>query len=405
MTYNRIVIMGSFKSSMLAASLLLLGCEAQNTALHDASDQRIPSVSETRAAEYDATFPKMLEKHGVITAGVGVIKSGELVWTGYYGEQSPGVPASADTQFDVASITKTVAAETLLRLAEQGRIDLDESMAAYWLEDDIAEDPHASSITPRMALNHSIGFPNWRFLDENNDFRFNPELPLRFLFEPGTSYTYSGEGFDYVARFAENKLETDFERLVIETVFEPIGMTNVSFSRREANFPNIARAVDEDGVFHGHYCRPGGWCRSEGEWSAADDMRVTIPDHARFLIAVMNGDGYGPEMISDRNRVQVEKWNAPESILVLCEHVPAEQCPKLQGYGLGWEVADYGDYQLVSHGGSDWSEVAIAYFYTDTKDGILIFLNAPNAHALNMMSEAIELVHPGSPIPPHYEQW
>ena len=58
MTYNRIVIMGSFKSSMLAASLLLLGCEAQNTALHDASDQRIPSVSETRAAEYDATFPK-----------------------------------------------------------------------------------------------------------------------------------------------------------------------------------------------------------------------------------------------------------------------------------------------------------------------------------------------------------
>lgn len=400
--------MNFVQAGILAASLLLLGCQASETESNNATEQReqrIPSVSETRAALYDTTFPELLEKHGVVTAGVGVIKGGELVWTGYYGEQSPGVPASADTQFDVASITKTVAAETILRLAEQGRIDLDESMALHWLEDDIAADPRASSIIPRMALNHSIGFPNWRFLDENNDSRFNPGLPLRFLFEPGTSYTYSGEGFEYVARFAENKLETDFERLVIETVFEPIGMTGVSFSRREANFPNIARAVDEDGVFHGHYCRPGGMCRSEGEWSAADDMRVTVPDHAKFLIAVMNGDGYGTEMVNDRNRVQVEKWSVPESILVLCEHVPAEQCPKQQGYGLGWEVADYGDYKLVSHGGSDWSEVAIAYFYTDTNDGILIFLNAPNAHAMNMMPEAIELVHPGSPIPPHYQQW
>jgi CubicO group peptidase (beta-lactamase class C family) len=228
---------------------------------------------------------------------------------------------------------------------------------------------------------------------------------LRILFEPGSSYNYSGEGLEYVARFAERKIGRDFEELVKEHVYVPVRMNGVSFSAREANFGNIVRAEDEDGVFHGHYCRPSGSCRDEGEWSAADDMRVTIPDHAKFLVAVMNVVGYGDEIAEDRNRVQVEKWNVPESILVLCEYVSAEACPLQQGYGLGWEVADYGDYRILSHGGNDWSEAAIAYFYTDTKDGIIVFLNAPRSRASAMMPHAIELVHPGSPFIPFYTFW
>lgn len=367
--------------------------------------ERIPAVSPHRAALYDARFPELLERFGVLTAGVGVIRNGELVWAGYYGEQAPGVPASEHTQFDIASITKTVAAETILRLVAQGRLSLDEPMADHWLENDIVDSPHARMITPRMALTHSTGFPNWRFLDENNGGRFDPSLPLRFLFEPGTSYGYSGEGFDYAARFAGRKLGEDFETLVRQTIFEPLGMTGASFSAREANYPNIATARDAEGIFHGHYCRPSGWCREEGEWSAADDMRVTVPDHARFLISAMNGEGLTAELLRERNSVLVEKWNVPESVLIICAQLDEALCPERQGYGLGWEVADYGSYRILSHGGSDWSEVAISYFYTDTRDGILIFLNAPNDRATAMMSEALELVHPGSPIIPHYRHW
>lgn len=392
------------KGLALICTLLVWGCGDRRENIPTEAE-RIPAVNEARASLYDSSFPWLLQKHGVVTAGVGVIKNGALVWTGYYGEQRPGVPASARTQFDVASITKTVAAETLLRLAAKGRIDLDEPMSAHWLAEDIAADPRAQMITPRMALNHSTGFPNWRFLDEANDWRFNADLPLRFLFEPGTSYGYSGEGFEYLARFTQNKLGTDFEQLVMEEIFHPLGMTNVSFSCREANFPNIVRAIDAGGNFNGHYCRPGGFCRAEGEWSAADDMRVSVPDHAKFLISVMNAEGYGEAMARERNRVQVEKWNEPDSILVLCKYLPPELCPQKQGYGLGWEVADYGNYQLVSHFGSDFSELALAYFYTDSKDGILIFLNAPNERAVAMMPEAIELIHPDSPVIPHFNHW
>jgi len=355
----------------------------------------IPSVTPERAEELTEQFSELLIEHGVLTAGVGIIKDGKLIWTGYFGEQSPGVPASKHTQFDVASTTKTITAETILRLVQAKKLSLDEPMSAYWVDPDLTEDSRHRQLTPRMALNHTTGFANWRF--------FSPDNKLKLQNNPGLVYGYSGEGFEYLARFASNKLKQDFEKLVKTYVFDPIRVTGVSLSRREANFENIVRAVDENGQFHGHYCRPqSGWCRKEGEFSAADDLRITVEDYAKFLIAVMNSTGYDNAIATDRNNVQVDQSNVPESLLVYCQYLPTQKCPIKQGYGLGWRVADYADYKLISHGGSDWSEAAITYFYNTTRDGVIIFLNAPNSRAITLMPHAIELIDPGSAVTPHY---
>lgn len=375
--------------------IVLASCSGQ-------ADQRIPEVTPERSAELTRAFSLLLEKHGVLTAGIGIIRGGDLEWAGYFGLQGPGVPATESTQFNVASITKTVTTEAVLRLVSAGLVSLDESMSSHWLDPDLVGDARATRLTPRMALTHSTGLPNWRYLNDQ-DGSFEGDLPLRFLFDPGTSYAYSGEGFQYVARFTERKLGVDFENVIKEYVFEPIGIEHASFSRRSANFPNIVRAEDADGSFHGHYCSPWGECLEEGEWSAAGGLRVTVSDFAAFLGAVMNRDGYEPSIAAERDRVQVEQWNRPRSILVRCEQLTEAQCPESQGYGLGWQVADYGDYKILAHRGSDWSEAALTYFYTDSGEGVIIFLNAPNERAIAMMPEAIELVHPGSPITTHYQ--
>jgi len=397
--------MMSFRVCLLVAlAPTLLSCSDLASDTKDQTAGILP-ITQDRGKLLDNAFPALLEKHGVVTAGVGVIKNGELVWTGYYGEHRPGLPASGQTQFNIASVTKTVTAETVLRLAADGRIDLDEPMAEYWLEDDIKSDPRAQEITPRMALTHSTGLPNWRFIDDQTGGGFDPDRPLSFRFDPGTSYGYSGEGFQYLARFVERKLQTDFEDLVIHEIYDPIGMENASLSRRDANLENIVWTFDTDGNFNGHYCRPGGFaCAAQGEWSAAGNMRVTVPDYARFMISVMNNDGYAASYSQDRNRVHVEQWNRPNSIWIRCEDLDPEECPKKQGYGLGWKIANYGDYSLIGHDGSDHSEISLTYFYTDTKDGIIIFLNAPNQRASAMLPEAIELLHPGSAITPYYSR-
>lgn len=48
--------------------------------------------------------------------------------------------------------------------------------------------------------------------------------------------------------------------------------------------------------------------------------------------------------------------------------------PRSQGYGLGFEVIDYGDFKVIGHGGSDWSELAIAYFYEPSDDTVIAWL-------------------------------
>jgi len=85
-------------------------------------------------ASLDRALVDLVAGNGGVTAGVGLIDDGNLVWTGYYGEQEPGVPASPKTRFNVASITKTVAAETALRLVAGGKLDLDAPLAPYWVD-------------------------------------------------------------------------------------------------------------------------------------------------------------------------------------------------------------------------------------------------------------------------------
>ena len=341
----------------------------------------------------DRALVDVVAKNGGVAAGVGLIDDGNLVWTGYYGEQEPGVPASPKTRFNVASITKTVTAETVLRLVGAGKLDLDAPLAPYWVDPDIANDPRREQLTARMVLNHTSGFPNWRF--------FRPDGKLTFENSPGVIYGYSGEGFEYLARAVENKLRQPFPRLVETYLFKPIGMTASTLEIHREGLTNVARPVDERGVFPGYYCRPNGACRKEDSYSAADDMIVTVPDYARFLISVMNEEGYDAKLAAERNRVQVDKG---KEHVVDCK-AGDTACPRSQGYGLGFEIIDYGDFKVVGHGGSDWSELAIAYFYKPSDDAVIVFLNAPNRRALSAMPELIALLDPHSPYLSHYRTW
>ena len=384
--------MSGFKSVPLFLFIIaLLGCE-KSTA-QETTD--IPVVTTELAATYDSLIPEIMKKYGMSTAGVGVIKDGALVWSGYYGEQSPGVPVSEETMFNVASITKTITAEAILRMVEEGKFGLDESMASYWVDPHLKEDPRHTLLTPRMALNHSTGLPNWRYMDQ--------EGKLRFVNEPGTTFGYSGEGFEYVMQYAAMRLETHPEELVKKYVFDPFGMEATSYVVHESNFDKIAHPRDESGKVYGPYCFPNGACNQEGSFSAADDMVITVEDYARFLISVMNDVGIGEELAADRNRVQVTK--PADFQMVDCVMDTDQECPEAQGYGLGWEVLDYGDTKVLSHSGSDWAELTLGYFYSKSKDGLIIFFNGPNSLAVRAMYDTLQLMDPDSPMIGGYGRW
>jgi CubicO group peptidase (beta-lactamase class C family) len=352
----------------------------------------IEDISSSRALVLDNAFSALVKKHKINTAGVAVIKNHQVIWQNQFGLQSPGTPANADTLFDIASLTKTITAETILRLVAKGELSLDESIAPYWIDPDLQGHPKIQELTPRMLLTHTSGFMNWRY--------FSDDRKLGFINAPGTTFGYSGEGFEYLAKYAENKLGVPFEQLVESTIFEPIGMYNASIVVQKKNFTRIAKALDENGKFYGYYCQPWGYCAEEGSYSAAANLVVTVADYAKFLISSMHGEGLNLALKQDRNTMHGIQFTQSD---IDCDQNRDIQCPIQLGYGLGWSMSQLKGDKIIGHRGTNWSVVSLAYYYQGSGDGLVIFFNAPNKAGIAGMIDALKLLDPDSPEIPGYE--
>jgi CubicO group peptidase (beta-lactamase class C family) len=377
-------------STIIAMLFILVGINASVQAKYNKTD--IEYISSSRASKLDESFTALIDKHKINTAGVAVIKDGKVIWQNQYGLQSEGVLANRNTLFDVASLTKTVTAETILRLVARGQLSLDESMAPYWIDPDLKDNPKIHQLTARMLLNHTSGFINWRF--------FSDDKKLSFINSPGTTFGYSGEGFEYLAKYAENKIGVPFNQLVESTVFDPIGIRNASFTVHEKNFPRIAKPFDENGKFYGYYCQPWGYCAEEGSYSAAAGLVTTVADYAKFFISSMNGEGLSLAIKQDRNTMQGIQFTQSD---IVCGKTPEVQCPVQLGYGLGWSMSHLQDDKLIGHRGTNWTVVSLAYYYQSSGDGLIIFFNAPNKAGIAGMVDALKLLDPDSPELPGYE--
>ena len=230
------------------------------------------------------------------------------------------------------------------------------------------------------------------------------QFKLRFVAKPGDTYGYSGEGTEYVAKFAQNKTNVSFDALVSDHIFDVYGLDNTSISPEDWVLPNLAMPVDSDGVRHKPFCSgpASRYCNKFGKWSAADEMVTTVEDYTRFMIAVMKGEGISKSM--QKGRFTIQTSTADDEILS-CKLEDPRKCPTAQGYGLGWEIFEFGDAKIVSHGGSDWSERAMVYFDVHTLDGVVLFINGHADTSTEALIDGLYALDDGSKIAMLYRGW
>ena len=341
----------------LAALALLLptlalawGASPRPTA--SAVDVTMPSAAATKAA-LDREVPRLLAEHSIPSISIAQVRHGRVVLTAAYGFQSAGAPATVRTLYNIASLTKPLTADVVLRLASKGQLSLDEPMYRYWTDPDIATDPRRMLLTPRLSLSHQTGFPNWR----------DRKTGLRFKRDPGVKFGYSGEGYEYLGRFVEKKTGRPFEALAQTLLFDPVGMKDTSFTGKPWFEGRIAIPADAKG----QPLAP----EIGKDFSAADLVYTTPSDYAAFLIAVWKDKGLTPTIAHERQRIQV-------STMDNCTGPEAATCPPELGFGLGWEVARFPHDILLLHNGHDNGVYTVAYLDKNTGDGAVFFMNGQN---------------------------
>ena len=303
----------------------------------------------------DQEIPQLLSDYNVSSVSIGHIEAGQVAFVHAYGLQAPGISATNKTLYNIASLSKPLSAEVVLRLASQGRVTLDEPMYRYWTDPDIANDERRKLLTPRLAMSHQTGFPNWR--------RQTGHV-LTFRHAPGEVYGYSGEGYEYLARFAEKKTNTDFETLAQDLVLGPIAMTETAYTRRPWFEDRIA--VPTDG--QGQALEP----EIADHWIASDMIYTTASDYSKFMLSVMRGEGFTKAIASERSRVQAVEGK------VLCSAPKPAGCPEEAGFGLGWEIIKLGGDTYMTHNGSDEGIATFVYINLTRHTGTVILTNSAN---------------------------
>jgi uncharacterized protein YbbC (DUF1343 family)/CubicO group peptidase (beta-lactamase class C family) len=228
--------------------------------------------------------------HGAIPGGVVLIgHNGKVVYRKAYGQRSvePVKEAmTADTIFDLASLTKCIATTTsVMKLVQEGKVRLNDPVVAY-LPEFGKNGKH--DITVRELLTHFSGLPEDLDLKaawKGRDVAYQMVMDAKPEFAPGSRFLYSDINFEALGFLVEKVSGMSLNEYAAKNVFEPLGMKETRYLPPAEWLPRIAPTeYDEDnhmlrGTVHDPTARRmGGVAGHAGLFSTADDLSIFAQD-------------------------------------------------------------------------------------------------------------------------------
>jgi CubicO group peptidase (beta-lactamase class C family) len=312
----------------------------------------VPGPASARALE--RTVPELMRKNNVPGLSLALIRNGRIYWVKSFGVKDGDAPVTNDTIFEAASLSKVVFAYAVLKLADQGKIDLDAPLQDYLDAPYIEGDPRINKITARLVLSHRTGFPNWR-----------PKERLTIHFEPGDHFSYSGEGFVFLGKAVERITGQSLNEFIQQMVFTPLGMTSSSYVWRQEYDARTAIGHDKDR-------------KAQNKWkpkeaNPASSLQTTALDYARFMTALLDGKGLNPDTLK---QMETPQTAVPQNCTVNCFDVAPLSTSISWGLGLGLEKTSAGP--AFWHWGDNGSFKAYMVGLPEQKSGFVMFTNSEN---------------------------
>jgi CubicO group peptidase (beta-lactamase class C family) len=282
--------------------LFCLGC-TQPRQDQEASRLRLETPVESLVRELGQAVPELMDAAGVPGLQICIIRDGQILWNQGFGVKNiqTGEPVDERTVFEAASLTKPFFAFLAMKMVEAGELDLDSPLVDYAPQEYIEEKylQHGMDlegfrrdwfrrITARQVLSHSSGLPHG-----------GPRRPLPILFEPGSKYRYSADGYYYLQRIVEHLRDSPLHEIMHREVIEPWGMSDSSLVWQE-------RYEDQAAVGHDMFSGTSGRHRKRSQAHAAASLYTTAHDYALFVAAVLNATGLEAETVAQMLAPQIE---------------------------------------------------------------------------------------------------
>lgn len=369
----------AIKTSLLAAAgtLLLTPNFALAQSPSDFTEHLRPRVwvgeNETRY-----TLEERMAHFNVPGVAVAVIEDGEVIYAAGFGVQQLGgdMPVDGDTLFSAGSVSKVATAALIMRLDDQGVIDIDAPVSDYlssWQMPDQAEYDE-NDVTLRAILAHTAGFNIHGF----GDFQPGADLPtvyytlngaapadhaaLELTFAPGTGYRYSGGGYTLAQLVVADATGQTFQAASNAALFDPLGLERSTFANPlPEDVGNIARAHDRSGepaaLPRGYEAMPE--MAASGLWTSASELGGIV---SALIASYREEGGYLRQSTAEDMMTRV----APS------QHGVG---PRLDGRGNGY---------FFHHAGANNSYHTWIEGHLVTGDGLVVLTNGSNGNGLHM---------------------
>lgn len=267
-------------SALIGSSLLSWACARPALAAP-------PGDAAALVSRLESAMPALMKRFGVPGAAVALIVDGEPAWEAAFGwaDRERGVPLAADSYFRAESISKSVSAWGAVRLALDGRLDLDApagpSLAAAGFSSAADWDPGVSA---RALLCADAGLPLGAI---GPAAEYRPGGPVPSLAEflqseprpvrgPGEGFDYSNLGYNALELLMEGAAGRSFAAYMDEAILDPLGMAAASFVWNDAVAGRLATGYDLAGRPVGPYVYPA---------AASGGLFATLGDVALFAAA------------------------------------------------------------------------------------------------------------------------
>ncbi len=329
-------------------------------------------------AGFEQSVPRYLERYSVPGAAIAVIQQRKVVWLQGFGlaDVASRRPVTADTLFNVGSISKSVAAWGVLHLVEQGKLDLDRPINEYLHRWQIPPSSLAvHQVTARRLLSHTAGISQHGFGGSDPTLAVPPiedslngktgTGSVSLVAPPGSSFAYSGANYLILQLAIEEISGRPFTQYMASEIFQPLGMRRSSF---EPPKDSSTMSTPYDAA-----AKPLPLLRYNE--SSAAGLTTSLRDLANFAVAALDTPAgvVSPALLAQAMRpVANTQWAARDSF------GPAPE------YGLGYNVrpAQLGPHTGIGHGGTNNGWESWFQVIPETGDGIVILTNSSNGGAL-----------------------